>query len=275
MKKPYYLIGFIVSAIILEIYIVSNFEYFGRTDTGGGFFAYGFGVWIGYIKIILLAISVLVCIKMVLRDRVYIKKVSLFFLILSTMIWYVNKALFLGGPLSHIAQGDFDNDGLPNWYEDKVGTSKYSYCSKGHTYVLDEIVPIGKWSTVEKVIVKIIGEEDYSNVRATDTMARYAEGVISPIGIEVSNFGHYLPGKGVKFDYIEVEIHMGSVQAFKDYRPAIYIKDTDRELILEEVNYLAYENQNRYIVKFSFDDYMREDIYRYNDDIIFGMKLLR
>lgn len=271
MKKFWYIILFIIFGVLLQMHIINNFENFGRTDTGGGFVPYGFGVWISYTWILLIAVIIVIVGKSIFNIKIKLKKVILFLFLMSIIIWYINKVLFIGGPLSHIAQGDFDNDGLPNTYEDKIGTNKYSYNNKEHTYVLDEIIPTNSPPKVEKVIVKITGREDYSNVMAADINERYAQYFMYPLGIKISNFGHYLPGQGVKFDYIEVEIYMKDYESFKDYRPGIYIRNNSEDIILEEINHLTEETQKKYIVKIPFDYYLRDNIYRYNDDIVLGL----
>ena len=134
---------------------------------------------------------------------------------------------------------------------------------------------------MKNVVVKIIGREDYLNVTVRDTSNFYFGDMSKYLQIDIGGYGHYEARKGAKFDFIEVEIYFNNNEKVKDYYPATYKNVRIEHATIKdyfyndgEVEKLEYETdiiKNCYIVKIPFELYIRDDLYRSNDEIYVGI----
>ena len=95
----------------------------------------------------------------------------------------------------------------------------------------------------------------------------------------IGNFGNSEPGEGNKFDSIKIEIFLKSSRNIENYIPTTYKRVNIDCPGLNNCDYaeaiaLSYEidyDKNCYIVEIPFDFYLRQDLYRQNDNIYVGL----
>lgn len=269
------IICIIVTTIICQTIIFLDLENLGEESTGGGFFSYGFAIQFNIFKAILIIFAILLIIKYILKKDIKVK-FNIMLTIITALITY-NTNIFIFENI--VDRFDYDNDGLSNVYEEIIGTDKFEKDNETRSFEIKDIT-LKDDSLVKDVKVYIIGKEEYLYVNVIDEKNFYYGAMNDYFQITIGNFGDSKPGGGNKFDSIKVEIFLNASYNVKNYIPSTYktvkIKHPYDEDYYDagEIELLNYEvdyNKNCYIVEIPFEFYLREDLYRFNDEIYVGL----
>lgn len=255
------IVSAIVTIIACQCIILFNLEYFGESGSGGGFIPYGFIVIVGIFWYIVFAVIVSFAIKRVPEIDFKFWRNVLLIILTAILVYYINLFIFN----NVIDRDDFDGDGLSNYYEEQVGTNKFKKSSETMAYEINKI-DLKNNPIVKDVVIKIIGKEDYLHVHARNEQDNYYGLMNNYLHFTIDNFGSNVPGEGVKFDFIQVEIFLYE-DNLEDYCPATYVNEGD----IQALTYEADTERKCYIVEIPYEFYLKDDLYRYNDDIYVGL----
>lgn len=255
------IISVLVTIIACQCIILGDLEFFGEGGSGGGFIPYGFIV---IAKIFWYFVFILiVCFAIKGVSKLDFKLGRNIVLILLTVIVVYNINLFLFNNV--IDKEDFDGDGLSNYYEEQVCTNKFKKNNEIREYEIDKI-DLKNNPIVKDVVIKIIGSEDYLHVHAVNEQDYYYGVMNDYLHFTIGNFGYNVPGKGTKFDSIQVEIYLFE-DNLADYCPATYVNEGD----IQKLSYKVDPKRRCYIVDIPYEFYLQDNLYRYNDDIYVGL----
>ena len=255
------IVSAIITIIACQCLILCNLEYFGESGSGGGFIPYGFIVIAGIFWYIVFAVIVCFAIKRVPEIDFKFGRNVIVILLTAIIVYNINLFLFN----NVIEKEDFDGDGLSNYYEEQVCTNKFKKNNETREYEINKI-DLKNNPIVKDVVIKIIGKEDYLHVYARNEQDNYYGIMNDYLHFTIGNFGYNVPGKGAKFDSIQVEIYLFE-DNLTDYCPATYVNKGD----IQKLSYKADANRRCYIVDIPYEFYLQDDLYRYNDDIYVGL----
>lgn len=255
------IVSVIYTIIACQCIILLNLEYFGESGSGGGFIPYGFIVIVGIFWYIVFAVIVSFAIKRVPEIGFKFERNVVVIILTAIIVYNINIFVFN----NIIDKEDFDGDGLSNYYEEQVGTNKFKKNNETREYEINKI-DLKNNPIVKDVVIKIIGKEDYLHVYARDEQDNYYGIMNDYLHFTIGNFGYNVPGKGAKFDSIQVEIYLFE-DNLTDYCPATYVNEGD----IQALSYEADTERKCYIVEIPYEFYLKDDLYRYNDDIYVGL----
>ena len=258
------IVSAIVTIIACQCIILLNLECFGESGSGGGFIPYGFIVIIGIVFYIVFAFILCFAIKGTYETDFNFERNVLVIILTAIIVYNVNLFLFN----NVIEKDDFDGDGLSNYYEEQVGTNKFKKNNESRAYEINKI-DLKNNPIVKDVVIKIIGKEDYLHVHAVNQQDYYYGYMNDYLHFTIDNFGSNVPGEGVKFDSIQVEIYLFE-DNLADYCPATYVDEGGIQGI-QPLSYKTDTERNCYIIEIPYEFYLRDDLYRYNDDIYVGL----
>lgn len=258
------IVSAIVTIIACQCIILLNLEYFGESGSGGGFVPYGFIVIAGIILYIVFAFILCFAIKGTYETDFNFERNVLVIILTAIIVYNVNLFVFH----NVIEKDDFDGDGLSNYYEEQVGTNKFKKNNETRAYEINKI-DLKNNPIVKDVVIKIIGKEDYLHVHAVNQQDYYYGYMNDCLHFTIDNFGSNVPGEGVKFDSIQVEIYLFE-DNLAEYCPATYVDEGGIQGI-QKLSYKTDTKRRCYIVDIPYEFYLQDDLYRYNDDIYVGL----
>ena len=255
------IVSAIITGIACQCLILCNLEYFGESGSGGGFIPYGFIVIAGIFWYIVFAFIICFAIKKVPEIDFKFGRNVIVILLTAILVYNINLFVFN----NVIDKDDFDGDGLSNCYEEQVGTNKFKKNNESREYEIDKL-NLKNNPIVKDVVIKIIGKEDYTHVNARNEQDNYYGLMNDYLHFTIDNFGSNVPREGVKFDSIQVEIYLFE-DNLEDYCPATYVNEGD----IQELSFRVDTERRCYIVDIPYEFYLRDDLYRWNDDIFVGL----
>lgn len=255
------IVSVIYTIIACQCIILLNLENFGEGGSGGGFIPYGFIVIVGIFWYIVFTFIICLAIKKVFDADFNFERNLLLIILTAIVIYNINLFVFN----NVIDKEDFDGDGLSNYYEEQVGTNKFKKNNETREYEINKI-DLKNNPIVKDVVIKIIGKEDYLHVHARNEQDFYYGLMNDYLHFTVGNFGYNEPGKGAKFDSIQVEIYLYE-DNLSDYCPATYVNKGD----IQELSYKVDTKRRCYIVDIPYEFYLQDNLYRLNDDIYVGL----
>jgi len=255
------IVSAIITIIACQCLILCNLEYFGESGSGGGFIPYGFIVVVGIFWYIVFAVIVSFAIKKVPEIGFKFGRNVVVIILTAIIVYNINIFVFN----NIIDKEDFDGDGLSNYYEEQVGTNKFKKNNETREYEINKI-DLKNNPIVKDVVIKIIGKEDYLHVHARNEQDFYYGLMNDYLHFTVGNFGYNEPGKGAKFESIQVEIYLYE-DNLSDYCPATYVNKGD----IQELSYKVDTKRRCYIVDIPYEFYLQDNLYRLNDDIYVGL----